>query len=34
LLTADPKLQQVAHDGVLKVMTFLQSKKGFWKYIS
>lgn len=34
LLQNDPKLQDPTNAGVLKVMTFLQSKKGFWKYIS
>lgn len=34
LLETDPKIAHDAHGGVLKVMAFLQSKKGFWKYIS
>ncbi|MDP5100043.1 MAG: ATP-dependent DNA helicase RecG [Nonlabens sp.] len=34
LLNTDPKLEQPENEGVLRVMSFLQSKKGFWKYIS
>lgn len=34
LLNRDPQLKQEEHSAVHKVITFLQSKKGFWKYIS
>ncbi|MGB3591018.1 MAG: ATP-dependent DNA helicase RecG [Nonlabens sp.] len=34
LLSKDPKLENPDHAGVRKVMTYLQSKKGLWKYIS
>ncbi len=34
LLNKDPQLKQEENTAVNKVITFLQSKKGFWKYIS
>ena len=34
LLAKDVKVEQPEHAGVKRVMTFLQNKKGLWKYIS
>lgn len=34
VLANDPSLSQSQHQNIKDVMTFLQSKKGFWKYIS
>jgi ATP-dependent DNA helicase RecG len=34
LLSKDPKIEGTEHEGVKRVLTFLQNKKGLWKYIS
>ncbi len=34
LLLKDPKMELPQHSGIKKVLQFLQSKKGLWKYIS
>jgi len=34
LLAKDAKIEKPEHVGVKRVMTFLQNKKGLWKYIS
>jgi len=34
LLQKDPTIEHPAHIGIKKVLQFLQSKKGLWKYIS